>query len=174
MLDNIATLAPNTMNMFTNTLMFSYGITLKEFSDKSPYHQYSFIKGYFGYSMTLPGHLDNERMVREISELFTGYELLILNKIPNFWLQLKEMSNQEKELYMDQTWIKQINTSLCHSIVKCGKIFRESLKDSLVELPEHKRYINRAPIIRKKCLEIVPDTFWEDVKRNPVLEEVPF
>lgn len=180
---HLRNVVPNTFTMFQNHLMFSYGATVHDFEQKSEYEKYKYIKGYFGYSRDLPQHLDIKLMTEEIRALFIDYEKIISKKIPNLWLELKDMSNSEKTEWLRTRMDRILNISLCDAITKSinQKIFSLSLKDSIVDLPEYKKFINVAPIVDRKMNQIAVativnsalDIFWNNAKTERD-EEPPF
>jgi hypothetical protein len=168
-------IAPNTTKMFASWLMENYGMSLKEFEKKTPQRKHFEVSKFFGYQLIQHTEKSVTEIIAFIKEVFVGYEQLI-NKypdgVPNFLKQLKEMPNDQRTGLIQKHYIRDINISLCHSVIKGNNIVRVSLCDAIKQ-----RILTRieleSKIINDK--KIIDEQFWINTIKNFIPDEiVPF
>jgi hypothetical protein len=173
MIDALLQVAPNVTKQFLDNLLFTYGVTPKDFETKDIIKRYIEVKRYFGYSMDLPTDKSIADIQKEIKFIFEGYELLMQKfpfGIPDPMKNLKEMSNIEKEKYFDEHYTILINISLCDALVRNNSSNRPSLKDALIA-----RVLSRIEqISAEKARKDAEETkFWNETIKNFDKDEIP-
>jgi hypothetical protein len=134
MSDALLQIAPNSTKMFFSNLMLNYGIGIREFEASDFFVRYAQVRRYFGYSMNIDINQSVENIQAEIKKMFIEYEELIIkypDGVPDPIKRLKEMSNAEKDAYIDESYKRSVNISLCHALVNNMRFKLLSLKDAL-------------------------------------------
>lgn len=165
MTEYLSKIAPNSTHRFLSEMMYRYGIGAAEFESKPLHNRLVKVREYFGYSMNVSESLSEKEMKDEITKIFTDYEDLIIrypNGVPDMLAKIKNMSNAEKDAYVSKYYVRQVNISLSHSLVKfIGK--RSSLRDCVID-----RVLTQLEVMsREKALKEASDEkFWNDIIKN--------
>jgi hypothetical protein len=166
-------IAPNTAKKFFSDIMYNYGVGVKEFEEKSLLARLVEIRRFFGYSMTINPDVSEKDMQDDIKFMFEDFELINLkypDGVPDVMKRLKEMPNKEKTEYIEKHYRRQINMSLCHALVKGGKLKTISLKDALIARVLSQIEQMSAVEAQKALAE---EEFWNNIIKNFNPEEIP-
>lgn len=175
MTDALMQIAPNTTKEFLSYLMYNFGMSANEFETKELPRRYLEIRRFFGYSKTIPDDMPGKEMQADIKHLFKDYEDIMAanpDGVPDRLKAIKNMTLDEKAVYIKEHWTSPINTSLCHSLIPRTVISLLSLKDALVArvLTQIEKITSER--LRKEAEDVI---FWNNTLKNFNKDEiVPF
>ena len=166
-------IAPNTTKMFASWLMEGYGLSLPEFEKATPKRKFYEVSRYFGYALDENTSRPVPEIIAFIKEKFADYESLMVkypDGVPNPMHKLKEMSHADREIWISKNFIRVINISLQHALVKGNNLVRVSLRDSLITrqlnaIERAVKYDNERKAEEEK--------FWLDIIKNFDPQAVP-